>query len=106
MATYDLLERAINEKRQIRASYKGHYREMCPHVLGYGKNGRMNCLLYQFGGESSSRKIIPGSPQNWRCVDIELFENVEVVEGEWFTADNHSSEQTCVNEVLVVVDYD
>jgi hypothetical protein len=105
MSRYELLEQAIREKKQVHAIYNGCRREMCPHVLGL-KNGVMHCLLYQFGGDSSSRPIVSGSPQNWRCLDISRLEDLELVEGEWFTADNHSRKQTCVDEVLEIIDYD
>ncbi|MFW5498934.1 MULTISPECIES: hypothetical protein [unclassified Maridesulfovibrio] len=105
MTTFELLAEAIQNKKQVHALYKGHKRELCPHVLGE-KNGITKCLFYQFGGESSSRPIVPGSTQNWRCLNIELLDDVEIIDGDWFTADNHSRTQTCVGEVLEIVDYD
>lgn len=104
MTVYDILADAIEKQKQIHATYKGLRREMCPHVLGV-KNGKMNCLFYQFGGESSSREIVPGSTQNWRCVNIEKLEDVIAVEGEWYSANNHSREQTCVDEIHASVEY-
>ena len=79
------------------ATYNGHRREMCPHVIGT-KNGRRQALFYQFGGTSSSGgRIKPGSTQNWRCIPVDGLTNVEVREGEWHTASNHSVPQTCVD---------
>ena len=51
--TYEIVRKAIIEKKQIVAEYQGHKREMCPHVIGkkYGEN---QALFYQFGGTSSS----------------------------------------------------
>lgn len=95
---------AIENRQQIHAHYNGLLRLMCPHVLGE-KNGVMHCLFYQFDGDSSSRPIEPGSSANWRCIDIERLEGVEVVNGKWYTADNHSRSQTCVDDVHAEVDY-
>jgi hypothetical protein len=51
--TYNAIRNAIANKQQVVATYKGHVREMCPHVIGT-KNGREQALFYQFGGTSSS----------------------------------------------------
>lgn len=53
MDTYALIREAIQRKQQVLATYDGHAREMCPHVLGT-KDGRRQALFYQFGGTSSS----------------------------------------------------
>lgn len=102
MSNYDLIEKAIKEKLQVTATYQGYYREMCPHALGT-KNGRLQALFYQFGGESSKGKVSPGSTFNWRCIPIEGLTNVELRGGEWYTADNHSTAQTCVDIIEVEV---
>ena len=103
--SYDLVRRAIVDKKIIRAVYGGLYREMCPHVLGT-KHGRHQGLFYQFGGQSSSRPIQPdGSKDNWRCVEISKLSSVEMVEGVWHTAPNHSRPQTCVDVVDVEVQF-
>jgi len=102
--TYELLSDAIRNKRNVHAYYNGYYREMCPHVVGY-KDGRQNCLLYQFAGESSSGLEPDGSPKNWRCVSIEKLSQVEIVDGKWHTAPNHSRPQTCVDQIEVEVSF-
>lgn len=104
MSTYETIKDAIENLKQIHASYGGYHREMCPHVLGE-KNGKMSCLFYQFGGESSSGKIEQESKQNWRCLAIDRLKDVSSVEGQWHTADNHSSGQTCVDEIHAIIDY-
>jgi len=105
MNNYMLIRDAILNKQIVKAVYKGHFREMCPHVLGT-KNGRRQCLFYQFGGSSSSGGYIqPGSPANWRCIPIYSLEDVEVTDGEWHTAANHSRPQTCVDNIEAEVAY-
>ncbi|PHM29075.1 hypothetical protein [Xenorhabdus innexi] len=99
---YDLIEEAIRNKKQVIAMYKGHLREMCPHVLGK-KNGKEQALFYQFGGHSSSGSIIPGSQRNWRCIQIDGLSDITLRNGEWHTADNHSQKQTCVDDIDIEV---
>ena len=104
MCNYEIIKKAILEKKQILATYNGNKREMCPHALGT-KNGRTQCLFYQFAGESSSGQITLGSDENWRCIPVDKLENVSIREGEWYTSDNHSRSQTCVDSVDVEVSY-
>jgi hypothetical protein len=102
--SYDLVRQAIFEKKGISAYYHGQYREMCPHVLG-SKNGKRHGLFYQFAGQSNSRPIQPdGSPDNWRCIDIDALSGVALLDiEEWHTAPDHSRPQTCVGYVDVAV---
>ncbi|MGC3991461.1 MAG: hypothetical protein QM796_17605 [Chthoniobacteraceae bacterium] len=100
--TYNTIKSAILNKQQVVATYNGHVREMCPHVIGT-KNGREQALFYQFGGTSSSGAIVPNSPQNWRCIPIEGLTKVSVRSGVWETGTNHSRPQTCVDDIDVEV---
>ena len=43
----------------------------------------------------------PARPANWRCIALEKLSGVELLEGAWQTAPNHSRPQTCVVEVDV-----
>ncbi len=58
-------------------------------------------LCYQYGGDSSTGLEPSGSPANWRCMKVEKFSRIELLEGFWYTALNHSRPQTCVTEVDV-----
>ena len=101
--TYDIIKQAIIKKQQVIATYNGHVREMCPHVIGT-KKGKQQALFYQFGGTSSSGPLQPdGSSANWRCIPINGLSNVAVRAGEWHTAKDHSQQQTCVDIVDVEV---
>ena len=42
-AAYELIAKAILEKKAISATYQNRYREMCPHTLGY-KNDKEHAL--------------------------------------------------------------
>ena len=102
--TYALIRQAIQNKQQVTATYHGHHREMCPHVLGM-KGGRRQALFYQFGGSSSSGLAPAGSMDNWRCVIIDQLQNVSLRDGEWHSAANHSRPQTCVDQIDVEVEF-
>lgn len=99
---YDLIAKAIKEKLQVTAYYQGFYREMCPHALG-SKKGRKQALFYQFGGESSKGTVTPGSTFNWRCIPIDGLTEVTLQPGQWYTAENHSQAQTCVDQIDIEV---
>jgi hypothetical protein len=102
MNAYAAIKQAIINKQQVVATYKGHVREMCPHVIGT-KDGREQALFYQFGGTSSSGTIIAGSSANWRCIPISGLSGISVRDGTWHTASDHSQRQTCVDRVDVEV---
>src|SRR5512135_3173083 len=98
---YYLVRTAVLSKRPIRARYYGRERFLGPHRLGRNSDGQMGGLCYQYGGESGSGLQAPGSPANWRCIALEKLSRVELLEGAWHTAPNHSRPQTCVAEVDV-----
>ena len=96
---YSIIRETIVNKQQINATYNGHQREMCPHVIGTNKNGRQQALFYQFGGTSSSGLEPMGSGSNWRCIPIAGLTDISVKDGAWYTAPNHSRPQTCVDSI-------
>ena len=67
-ANYRLIRKAIIAEQQITCHYNGHYRELCPHILGH-TNGEEKLLAFQFGGKSS--KPLPRDGE-WRgCRDAQ-----------------------------------
>jgi hypothetical protein len=62
---FNIVRDAIIRRLWVIATYRGHYRRMCPHVLGW-KRGRAQCLFYQFDGTSESGLGPVGSPRNWQ----------------------------------------
>jgi|SRR5271165_1874989 len=93
---YQLVWTAIANKQPISAIYKDLPRLFCPHRLGRNRAKQLRVLCYQYGGESESGLSPRGSPDNWRCVALEKLRKVELVEGSWKTAPNHSRPATCV----------
>jgi hypothetical protein len=104
-ATWRLLQRAIEQRLQVVATYGGHEREFCPHVLGFSADGVEQALVYQFGGATHGRALAAdGAPENWRCVLLAELTQVQVRRGPWHSAANYSVQrQHCVAEVVVAV---
>jgi uncharacterized protein len=95
-STFELIKQALLERKLVSAAYKGHRREMCPHVLGW-KGDREHALFFQVGGESSK----PLPPEGaWRCVDLDELLEVEVHDGEFRTGSNYyDNPQRCVEKI-------
>jgi len=94
-ATYELIGKAIRAEQQITCRYGGHYRELCPHVLGR-TNGEEKLLAFQFGG-TGSKPLPPGG--EWRCLRVAGMSEVQARDGRWHEGGSHRSEQSCVADV-------
>jgi hypothetical protein len=92
---------AVIRRCPISARYHGYARLLCPHRLGWNRKRQPRVQCYQYGGESESGLEPVGSSANWRCIAVEDLSQVELIEGAWRTAPNHSRPQTCVAEVDV-----
>jgi hypothetical protein len=93
---YRLVWKAVASKQPISAIYKDLPRLFCPHRLGRNRAKQLRVLCYQYGGESESGLAPMGSPENWRCVALEKLRRVQLLDGSWKTASNHSRPATCV----------
>ena len=98
---YRLIREAVTARQPVSAIYEQLPRLVCPHRLGHNSAGKARVLCYQYDGESSTGLEPSGSPANWRCMKLEKFSRVELMEGAWHTAPNHSRPQTCITEVDV-----
>mgnify|MGYP003576760268 FL=1 len=98
---YRLIRTAVTGRQPFSALYDGFPRLVCPHRLGRNNSGHSRVLCYQYGGDSSTRLEPSGSPANWRCMKLEKFSRIELLEGVWHTAPNHSRPQTCITAVGV-----
>lgn len=99
---FQFLKNAIETKQVVAATYKGYYRELCVTTLGY-RQGVARFLAYQCGGLSSSGPVSTGSPNNWRCMDVDLLENPEFIPGEWVAESDHAKSQKCIERVVAEV---
>jgi hypothetical protein len=95
---YRLLWTAVEHRHPISAVYKERHRLLCPHRLGRNRQGQLRVLCYQYGGESESGLQPVGSPANWRCISVGKLSAVELLEGSWRTAPNHSRPASCIVE--------
>jgi hypothetical protein len=98
---YGTLSAAIRQKLIVTATYHGHYREFCPHVIGT-KKGKQHVLGFQFAGSGSSG-LAPGG--EWRCFDVATLSSVSTRTGPWRTRPVHTQPQTCVDNIDVEVSY-
>jgi hypothetical protein len=98
---YRIVRAAVEGRCPISAIYHDRHRLFCPHRLGRNKEGQFRVLCYQHGGESETGLKPPGSPDNWRCIALDKLGNVEVLDGAWQTAPNHSRPTTCVTDADV-----
>ena len=95
---------AIQTKRQIRCQYDGHERILSPHVYGT-KRGSGRFLAAQTAGSSRSG-LADTNEENWKCLHIDRVQGeIEFVAAIWETATNHTAGNTCVDDVIAVVDY-
>lgn len=104
-STFEAVRTAIRKKQTVTGRYNGHRRVMCPHVVGWNRGGDEQALFYQYGGSSSTGLSSPGSPNNWRCIPLARLFGIEVSDGDWHTAPNHSRPQTCVATIDTEVDH-
>src|SRR6476469_10034841 len=93
---YRTVRKAVTTRSPIAAVYHDRYRLLCPHRLGRNREGQVRVLCYQFGGESESGLEAVGSPANWRCVALDKLSRVELLNGIWWTAPNHSRPASCI----------
>lgn len=98
---YSIVRQAIIDKQQVVATYRGHRRKMCPHVIGT-KGGKRQALFFQFAGSSSSGLPAGGE---WRCIPIDGLSGVSTRDGEWHTGPGDINEQSCVDAADVEVAY-
>ena len=93
---YALVWAAVANRRPLKAIYKQRLRLFCPHRLGRNQADQLRVLCYQYDGDSKSGLEPIGSPANWRCIVLEKLRAVELLDGSWKTAPNHSRPASCV----------
>ena len=99
---WSTLERALTERRAVRASYHGRERVLCPHVLGW-KNGRAKVLAYQAGGTRSEGALAEHPRQRWRCLFVDEVEDAVITEDRWESAENYSPKTNGIDELELAV---
>ena len=97
------LERALRQRRPVRAVYHGSERVLCPHALGW-KNGRPKVLAYQAGGATSHGGLPPDIRQRWRSMFIDELEDAMITDGPWETANNYSHGSNCIDGLEIEIE--
>lgn len=101
----DTIRQAIRGKQQISAYYDGYYRELCPHALGVKGGSVWNVLSVQVGGESGSRGMVTPSTRGWTSMHVHELSGVTVIQGNFYTLDNHTQPSTCFDLIDTEVDF-
>lgn len=94
-STYQLFRQAILEEKQVTCVYQGHYRELCPHIIGH-TDGAEKVLAFQFAGESGSC-LPPGG--EWRCLYLARVRDARPRDGPWHAGTRHRTRQKCVEDI-------
>jgi hypothetical protein len=98
--TYTLFRNAILAEQQVVCTYDGRRRELCPHIIGTGKDGEEAVLAWQFAGESSGRL-----PQ-WRCLKLANVRDPRARDGRWHEGGSHKTTQKCVTVIDLDINVD
>jgi hypothetical protein len=96
---YKTIWRAVRARKLITCSFEGRYREACPIILGYSKDGRERVLVYQIGGETSPRSKLPG----WRSFYVADIRDLKLSNGRWAEGESHIQTQPHIQFVDVDV---
>jgi len=72
---YDLICKAIKEKRRVKMFYKGGERIIEPHAFGYDKKGQRKLRAYQIGGYSES-----GNTVGWKLFTVDNIDNFRILD--------------------------
>jgi predicted DNA-binding transcriptional regulator YafY len=96
--SYRRIWQAARTRKQVTFTYGGHYREVCPHIVGYKQSRDAAVLAFQFGGTSS--KGLPPKGE-WRCFTIDKMTDIQTRSGRWHSGEGHSKTQPCIQHVDV-----
>jgi hypothetical protein len=98
--TYATVRDAILNRRTLIAMYGGFRRELCPWAIGT-RNGVPRALFYQRSGMTSKGPVVPNAPSNWRCMDLDRLEILEVVDWDWVGLTPHRQPSSCLDVIDV-----
>ena len=99
---WDLLAKAIIQRRTVRADYHGHRRLLSPHLLGW-KDGRARVLSYQTAGSTSRGPLNADHDQRWRWMFVDEIGNAAMTDDLWQSAPNYRPGGTGVETIAVAV---
>jgi hypothetical protein len=103
MTTYELVKRAIQNKQCLTFTFQGYLRKMSPHFIGT-KNGTERALFFQYDGKSKSG-LNKDRTKNWRCIDLDKIEDIEINSDPFQTARNYTNPPNCINVIDLKVEF-
>jgi hypothetical protein len=95
--TYQILWRAVRERRQATFVADKKSREAYPVILGYSAEGEEMLFCYQVGGHTSEGNTLPG----WRCFRVENIRDLTSHKEDWREGASHKRPQSCIQFVDV-----
>jgi hypothetical protein len=97
---YATVRDACVNRLTIVAMYGDHRRQLCPWAVG-SKDGKPRALFYQRAGMTSTGPVVPNSPDNWRCMDLDALEILEVLDQGWVGLTAHRRASHCLDVIDV-----
>ncbi|MGH3976116.1 MAG: WYL domain-containing protein [Pseudonocardiaceae bacterium] len=88
---WEILERALGQRRPVRLTYHGRQRSVCPHALGW-KNDKAMLLAYQSAGQAQGD--LPAEPrQGWRNLFVDDISDITLADAAtpWESAPNYDA---------------
>jgi hypothetical protein len=85
------LHAAVQNRRPVLICYHGHWRQICPHALGW-KNNRPLLLGYQTGGHTTTSQLPTDAHQRWRCLHVDEIDHITdaPLDSPWQSAANYN----------------
>lgn len=82
------MSKAVEQKQLLKFEYQGFMREVCPHLLGVSKEGRLVLHAFQHAGSSSTGSVASPEEGNWRFFYLDQIPAHQIVwnlgPGNWY----------------------
>lgn len=98
---WDLIRRAIEQRKTIKARYHGSDRLLCPHLLGW-RGGRAKLLSYQPTAATAAAAYDPR--QRWRSMFVDELEDLAITDAPWTTAANYTANAIGIDIIEIAID--
>lgn len=99
----DLLTKAIEERRPVKAIYDHRPRVFSPYGIGR-KDDHWNCIAWQFGGKSRSDGDVTPRSAEWRCFHVRGLSDIQLLQPhEWVCGNLETIHSSCVDRLAHVV---
>lgn len=96
---YELIRKAIIDRRSLTCMYDGCIRSVSPHVLGKSAEGRFCMVAFQYAGARPDGLLSPAG--EWCCFDIEKVGRLRENEDRWVAGSIGERPAGCVKDIEV-----